>query len=184
MHESVMIFGRAQLTAQYITGKRVIEVGAMNVNGSLRDHVLGFGPSIYIGVDFREGLGVDVVCDASNLVTRFGTEAFDLVVSTEMLEHAQDWRGAVNAMKQTLVPDGWILLTARGPGKPLHGFPHDWHRFTVSDTRRIFADFEIARLEQDSQEPGFLLFARKTAQVPVDLSTIEVAPADEVNAPR
>ena len=188
MHDSVMSFGRAVLTAKEVRGKQVIEVGSMNFNGSLRTHIESLGPSSYVGVDFIAGNGVDVVCDAGDLKTRFGKDSFDVVISTEMLEHAEDWRGAVQSMKRVLRAGGIFLLTARGPGFPLHGYPHDWHRFTVNDMRRIFADFKIDALEADPQFPGFLLFARKPRswrrKKSVDLSSIDVAPADETNAPR
>lgn len=186
MHESVMAFGQAFVTARDITGKRVVEVGSMNFNGSLRSHVDALAPLCYIGVDFVAGNGVDVVCDAGDLVKHFGAHAFDTVISTEMLEHAEDWRAAISAMKRVLVPGGFLLLTARAPGFKLHGYPHDWHRFTCSDMNKIFADFEIVRLAPDGQVPGVMLAARKPKawSEGVDLTGIHVAPADEINAPR
>ena len=185
MHESVMAFGQAVLNSSDISGKRVVEVGSMNINGSLREHIEALGPASYVGVDFLAGAGVDVVCDAGELVTRFGEGAFDVVVSTEMLEHAQNWRSAIDAMKRVLVPGGVLLLTARGPGFKLHGYPHDWHRFTVDDVRRIFADFHVDRLDADPQAPGVMVVARKPADWrAVDLNVINVAPADAINAPR
>lgn len=185
MHESVMIFGIETLIAADIRAKNVLEVGSMNVNGSLREHVLSFGPSLYVGVDFMAGDGVDVICDASCLEQRFGKDSFDAVISTEMLEHAEDWRGAVSAMKSVLRPGGIFLLTARGPGFPLHGYPHDWHRFTVQNFRRMFADFEICALKDDPQHPGVLLLARKPSSwQSVYLADIHVLQADAVNAPR
>lgn len=185
MHESVMAFGCAVLTSLDIREKSVVEVGSMNVNGSLRSHVESLGPSSYVGVDFLAGNGVDVVCDASDLVKRFGKNSFDVVISTEMLEHAEDWQGAVKSMKRVLRPGGILLLTARGPGFPLHGYPHDWHRFTVNDMQRAFSDFEVGRLEADPQHPGVLLLARKPSMWDeIKLSDIRVAPADAVNAPR
>jgi SAM-dependent methyltransferase len=185
VHDSVMTFGTEVLTAAHVYGKSVLEVGSMDVNGSLRGHVISLGPSSYVGVDFMAGAGVDVICDASCLEQRFGTEAFDVVISTEMLEHAEDWRGAISAMKNVLRPGGVFLLTARGPGFPLHGYPHDWHRFTVQDFGRVFADFEDCSLRNDPQYPGVLLLARKPlAWRPIQLSDIHVAQADAVNAPR
>jgi SAM-dependent methyltransferase len=180
-----MTFGIDVLTAADVSGKSVIEVGSMNVNGSLRGHVVSLGPSRYVGVDFMAGNGVDVVCDASNLEQRFGKDAFDVVISTEMLEHAEHWRQAIIAMKHVLRTGGILLLTARGPGFPLHGYPHDWHRFTLSDMRRAFADFEIGILKEDPQFSGVFILARKPVQWhEADLSNLHVAPVDEHNAPR
>jgi len=186
MHESVMEFGRSVIAAADVRGKRVIEVGSMNVNGSLRGHIESLQPASYVGIDFMPGVGVDVICDASRLSKLFGHDIFDIVVSTEMLEHAKDWRVSISSMKQILVSGGLLVLTARGPGFKRHGYPHDWHRFTVHDMRRIFADFQIDSLESDRQCPGVLLRARKPSgwHATVDLGTIDVAPADEQNAPR
>lgn len=185
MHDSVMTFGTETLIAADVQAKSVLEVGSMDVNGSLRGHVLALGPSSYVGVDFMAGTGVDVVCDAGHLEQRFGNESFDVVISTEMLEHAEDWRSAILAMKRVLRPGGVFLLTARGPGFPLHGYPHDWHRFTVPDFRRMFADFEICAIREDPQHPGVLLLARKPlAWHSVSLADICVAQADAMNAPR
>ena len=183
-----MTFGLSRIAVADVKGKRVLEVGSQNVNGSLRGYVESLGPSDYVGVDFVHGVDVDIVCDASDLVTLFGPGVFDVVISTEMLEHAEDWRGAVQAMKRVLRRGGVLLLTARGPGFPLHGYPHDWNRFTVDDVRTIFADFSVEDLEPDPEYPGFLLYARKprtwVRRGSVDLSQINVAPADEINAPR
>jgi len=185
VHHSVMVFGIEVLAAADIRSKSVLEVGSMDVNGSLRAHVVALGPASYVGVDFMAGAGVDVICDASHLEQHFGKEIFDAVISTEMLEHAEDWRGAVLAMKTVLRPGGIFLLTARGPGFPLHGYPHDWHRFTAHDFQRMFADFEICFLKNDPQFPGVLLLARKPLTwCPANLAEIHVAPADAVNAPR
>jgi SAM-dependent methyltransferase len=186
MHDSVMIFGQSVLTAEDVRGRRVIEVGSMNVNGSLRSHIESLGPTSYVGIDFAHGPGVDVVCDASDLVGRFGTNSFDVVLSTEMLEHAQNWRAAISAMKYVLSPGGVLVLTARGPGFPLHGYPHDWHRFVLADMQQAFADFAITVLKDDPQHPGVMLVARKPTSWhnTVNLASIVVACADEKNAPR
>jgi hypothetical protein len=70
-------FARANLTAAEIHGRSVIEVGALDVNGSVRGIVEALHPARYIGVDMQAGPGVDVMCDAGALVDRFGNEAFD-----------------------------------------------------------------------------------------------------------
>jgi len=185
MDEAVMQFGRHHLTAEIIRGRRVLEIGSRNVNGSLRGHTVALGPLSYVGVDLVSGNGVDVVCNVSAIVERFGEGCADIVISTEMLEHAEDWRTAVSIMKRALVVNGVLLLTARSPGFQLHDYPSDWWRFTLGDMRKIFADFEILDLAPDGQAPGVMLFARKQdTRGAVDLASIHVAFADEINAPR
>jgi len=181
-----MKFGCAALTAADVKDKRVIEVGSMSVNGSLRNHVEALRPASYLGVDFATGTGVDVVCDAGVLSTLFGSDLFDVVISTEMLEHAKDWRSAISSMKRILVAGGLLVLTARGPGFKYHGYPHDWHRFTVPVMTQVFADFQIGALENDRQCPGVLLWARKPLgwRETIDLGTIDAAKAPQPPAAR
>jgi hypothetical protein len=90
-----MRFALDHITRVDVEGKSVLEVGSYNVNGSFRDHIRYFGPLSYLGVDAVEGTGVDQVCRVEDLVSTFGPERFDLIVSTEMLEHVADWRKAV-----------------------------------------------------------------------------------------
>src|SRR5690348_18227074 len=106
MHASVMDFARSALTAADVAGKRVIEAGSMDVNGSVRPHVEALGPASYFATDMREGPGVDFVLPAEELPSWFSylghDDGADLVVSTEMLEHAADWQAAVRGMIDVL----------------------------------------------------------------------------------
>lgn len=179
MHPSVMQFLRERVVADEIIGMEVLEVGSQDVNGSPREVLLPYKPKKYIGVDFTHGKGVDVVMDVKDLTTYFGVDWFDVVISTEMLEHAQDWRSAVAQIKSVLKPGGLLIITARGPGFPFHGYPHDYWRYTVDDFKRVFFDTWIHHVGPDTDRcsPGVFLKARKTeATGTVDLSEIHVSP--------
>lgn len=179
MHGSVMQFLRERVTVDEIRGLELLEVGSQDVNGSPREVLVPYGPKKYVGVDFAHARGVDLVMDVKELTTYFGLDCFGVVVSTEMLEHAQDWRTAVAQMKAVLRPGGLLIVTARGPGFPFHGFPHDYWRYTVEDFRRIFADMQVLELGQDTDpgSPGVFLKARKIPGTgSVDLTEIEIAP--------
>ena len=93
--------------------------------------VLGPAVASYFGVDIRPGKGVDEVLDVARLRERFGPEVFDLVTSTEMLEHCHDWQDALYQMLSVLRPGGLLLLTTRSPGFPLHDHPADHWRFAI-----------------------------------------------------
>lgn len=161
MHNSVMEFGLKWLTQELVTGKRVLEVGSRNINGSLRQHVETLEPFEYIGIDIVPGPGVDRVLDVREAYPVLG-QVFDLVICTEMLEHAEDWQGVIYALKLMLREGGTLLLTVRGPGFPKHHEPDFW-RFTIEDIWDAFADFDIETIEDDRQQghPGVLLLAVK-----------------------
>lgn len=178
MHGSVMNYLRKVISSSEVQGKDILEVGSHNFNGSAREIIAPMNPKSYIGIDQGHGPCVDMVINAGDVAKVFGNDRFDIVVSTEMLEHAEDWKSAVIAMKSAVKPNGLLILTARGPGMPYHGFPHDHWRFTVEDARRIFSDLEILDLQPDTDHPGILMKARKgTSFIQTDLSVISVAPA-------
>lgn len=176
MHASAMAFACSALTADDVAGKRVLEVGSLNVNGSVRPHVEALGPRAYWGTDMRPGPGVDIVIAAEDLprplseVSRDGNVGLtpvvaDVVVSTEMLEHAADWRGAMRGMIDVLAPGGVLVLTTRSQGFPLHGYPDDHWRYSVEAMGAILkgAGLDVERLEADPLpgHPGVFARARK-----------------------
>ena len=78
-----------------------------------------------------------------------------------MLEHAHDWRTAVQQMKRVLKPGGHLVLTTRSIGTGYHGYPYDFWRYEPADMEAIFNDFEILDLQSDPSRPGVFLYARK-----------------------
>jgi SAM-dependent methyltransferase len=159
-----------------IRGKRILEVGAQDINGSVRSEILERGPREYLGTDMVSGPGVDVVCRAERLVAEFGSETFDVVISTEVLEHVDDWRAAIRNFKGVLRPEGILIITTRSRGFQFHGFPADYWRFEPADMERIFADCTIEALERDQPEsPGVFVKVRKPVMFSeVDLNQIDL----------
>lgn len=156
-----LAFVQRTVQAVEIARKLVLEVGARDVNGSVRPAVEALKPKRYVGVDIEAGPRVDYVCDAVNLIDQFGEASFHTVLTTEMLEHVEDWRAVLHNLKGVLKPGGVLFLTTRSRGFPYHGYPHDYWRYEVADMQVLFADMDILELESDPSEPGVFLKARK-----------------------
>jgi len=160
-HVGCIVFAVLNLDVSEVKGKRVIEIGSLDVNGSLRPIILDWQPSEYIGVDISKGKGVDVICNAENLEKMFGRESFDVVISTEMLEHVKNWRKVISNIKKICKPNGIILITTVSYGFPYHGYPYDYWRYEVSDMKNIFADCIIQKLEASRDVKAVFIKAKK-----------------------
>lgn len=160
MNITTMAFGAANLSREEIEGKRVLEVGSRNVNGSYRLFVDRWHPASYLGVDIIDGEGVDRICPVESLCDELREHSFDVVVSTEMLEHVDDWRTCVSNLKRVVAPGGILLVTTRSKGMAYHGWPYDFWRYEVEDFEVIFSDCEILVLEADTGSPGIFIKVR------------------------
>jgi O-antigen biosynthesis protein len=137
------------LLAQMPSNAQVLEVGSRNVNGSVRK-ILEPKSLNYVGVDLFEGNGVDIVLDVARLRDHFGDDKFDVVVSTEMLEHCSNWQEALYQMSSVLRQGGLLIITTRSPGFELHDYPADYWRFSRADFAEIFGPIgEILLLRND-----------------------------------
>jgi SAM-dependent methyltransferase len=172
MHKSIMAFVEQNLKGADICGKRVLEVGSLFVNGSVRPYVQQYSPAMYIGIDIRGGQCVDIVMRGEHLYSVFARESFDIVLCLETLEHVELWRQVIDQMKYVLRPNGLILATTRSPGFHLHEYPTVFWRFTREDMSAIFADMFIECMEDDTEYPGILVRVRKPPIV--NLNSIEI----------
>lgn len=99
-------------------GAKVIEVGAADWNGSARDYFDRW--ESWEGIDLMPGPGVDHVGDAVALLAGMPADYFDYAVSTEVFEHAPEWRAIVAAMLRVLRPGGYLVATCASPMRPPH----------------------------------------------------------------
>lgn len=163
MHGSVLgWFVGGALQPSDIEDHNVIEVGSFNVNGSVRPHVKAMDPASYVGVDIIPGLGVDQIVSAVDLVSIFGPNSFDVVISTEMLEHAEDWQAAIRNMVEILRPGGVLIFTTRSVGFAYHNPPDHW-RYTLDSARQIVnvAGLDADMFVDDPEFPGIFVKAYK-----------------------
>ncbi len=114
--------------------KKVLEVGSQNINGSVRKH---FFNCDYLGIDLGKAPGVDVVASIIDYNT---PNIFDVVISSEMLEHCKEWDEALLQMYKNTKPGGLFILTCAGPMRQEHGThnhtPQD-SKFTLEHYRNI-----------------------------------------------
>lgn len=145
-----------------VKGKSVVEVGAYDVNGSCRPWIVQQLPFSYLGTDMQPGPNVDLVCSGQELPDLVGTETFDLLICTEVLEHVEDWLGFLQAIWSVVKAGGILLLTTRSPGFPLHNYPSDFWRFTVRDMIGIFKSQDLLTVTADpTADPGVGVIVRK-----------------------
>lgn len=133
------------LYPRFARGADVLDVGSRDVNGTNR---YLFSGGSYFGVDLVAGPNVDLVGAASD-----APGDYDVVISTEMLEHDQTWERSIRSMCSKVRRYGMLILTCAGPGRPEHGtranpYPgeecsSDYYRnLSVADVLRVVTEFD------------------------------------------
>jgi len=100
-------------------GKKVLEAGSLDINGSPRKY-FNADTCEYIGVDAKEGNGVDWW----GMFHEYNEKPdyyFDICVTTEMLEHDPFWRMTLSHMVQKTTIGGSLIISCAGPGRGPHG---------------------------------------------------------------
>lgn len=152
-------------------GDRVLEVGSLDVNGSIRDNFPG---GEYIGIDIREGTGVDMVLDAVDLPSAFPPEHFQIVLCCETLEHVERWRESIEGMWHVLKPHGFLTITTPTQEKGRHNYPSDYWRWTLEDYAHIFADQKIHRRQLTYERGIGVVVEKLTDTLYLDIEPYEV----------
>jgi SAM-dependent methyltransferase len=116
MHDEAFAFVHkvAVTLPGYFLRKKVLEVGSLDINGSVRPL---FTQCDYWGIDLGEGNGVDQVINILDFPGKF----YDVVISSEMLEHDREWKFSLIKMFNCLVHGGLLIFTCAGPDRPPHG---------------------------------------------------------------
>lgn len=126
MHDTAYRIG-ALVMDTYLpsTPAKILEIGAQDVNGTLRDHAPRNAQ--YVGLDFDEGAGVDIVVTD---VTDWGVpdSHFDLVIASSVFEHDKAFWRTFIAMCNKARPGGHIYVSAPSNGT-VHRYPKDYWRF-------------------------------------------------------
>lgn len=125
MHPSALDLGRLVFQTHGQGVRRVLDVGSIDVNGSLRD--VCPGGVEYIGIDLEPGKGVDRVLD-DPYIYPFPDDYFDLVVSTSCFEHDPMFWLTFLEMLRVIREGGIIYINAPSNGS-YHTHPWDNWRF-------------------------------------------------------
>jgi hypothetical protein len=104
---------------------RILDVGSLDVNGSLRS--VAPASATFIGVDMGPGKGVDLVL-SDPWTYPFPAEHFDAVISTSCWEHDPMFWLTFLAGLRVLSPRGFLYVNAPSSGT-YHGYPLDHWRF-------------------------------------------------------
>jgi len=103
---------------------KVLEIGAMDVNGVVRELLNGHHE--YTGLDRMDGPGVDVVAEAAAFIE---TGEWDAILAFDVLEHDPRWWDTAAAMARGLRAGGTAIVTVPDIGYPRHHDP-DYYRWT------------------------------------------------------
>ncbi len=116
--------------------KRVLEVGSLDVNGSVRQFFKDADK--YIGIDLVAGPSVDKVADGHNIKKLFKRASFDCVICCETIEHDPKFWVTIENMRWALKPGGWMIVSAPSFQQYIHQYPHDYWRFLPDAFNLIF----------------------------------------------
>ncbi len=104
---------------------KIVEIGSQDVNGSLRSVT---PPQFeYVGVDFVEGKGVDIVLDSPYSLP-FENDSVNIVLSSSCFEHSEMFWLVFLEIMRILKPAGLFYLNVPSNGA-FHRYPVDCWRF-------------------------------------------------------
>ena len=146
------VAGLKQRFPEYFRKGRVLEVGSLDINGSVRQF---FEDCDYTGVDLGEGKGVDLVARGEELDYFDGN--FTVCLSCECFEHNPEWAATLRNMIR--MSSNLVFFSCATTGRPEHGtrrtspqdapFCEDYYRnLTENDVRQVvdlsaFKDYQF-----------------------------------------
>ena len=162
MHASAMefIFSSFHNWKDDRTDLNVLEIGSLDINGSVRPIFKPFQLS-YTGIDMQEGPSVDIVVDAAKFIN---FEAYDVVVCAEVFEHTPQWPQIIHNTYNNLVDGGIFIATMAGEGryphsaideKPIRDWEHysniGWWELKQTLTKIGFKKVDVSVSDQDTR---------------------------------
>lgn len=137
------------LMPEYFNNVSVIEMGSLNINGTVRDF---YDTTQYVGVDLDNGPGVDLVCPAQDV--DFPDNSFDVAVSAECFEHNPYWKETFLNMHR--IASKFVTFTCASDGRPEHGttkttpnnspFTLKWDYYCNLNEQDFKSEFDIDKM--------------------------------------
>ncbi|WP_395747329.1 class I SAM-dependent methyltransferase [Prosthecobacter sp.] len=149
-------FIRRQAMPLMRRGMKVLDAGSgREPEQYLRQELLATGATLHT-CDFCAGPGVDFVADVSALPFEDGS--YDIVLSTQVLEHVREPQRVVAEMARVLKPGGHLFLTTP-QSSPMHNLPYNFFNFTHLGLRLLFEKAGLSVKQAEPQGGHFTLLA-------------------------
>jgi SAM-dependent methyltransferase len=149
MHYTGKMSGSLFATVYGKEGQIVVDVGGLDINGSLRNDFESKGMK-YICVDIEEHHSVDIVIKPGDKLP-FDSNSVDIIVSTSCFEHDPVFWMTFKEMCRIIKSDGFIYVNAPTNG-PYHCHPGDNWRF-YSDAGQALAYWSGVQLSNEEVFP-------------------------------
>ena len=149
MHDTALIAGKLFSETYGKNGYTVLDIGGLNINGSLRNFFVEGGMN-YICVDIESHPSVDIVVEPGNKLP-FETGTVDLIVSTSCFEHDPCFWLTFKEMSRILKIGGHIYVNAPSNGI-YHEHPGDNWRF-YSDAGQALSYWSNRRVSNEEVYP-------------------------------
>ena len=150
MHDAIA-YWITRMDAEHGPFDDILEMGSLDVNGSIRMHFTTSEIARYHGIDVVDGPGVNEVADAAD----YDKGSWDCVVTTGALEHTPRAREIVLNAYRLLRPGGTFLCSAAGSGFTPHAC-YGGHE--GPEDGEYYANVSGADMEAWLTEAGFKTF--------------------------
>lgn len=118
-----------------------------------------FAASAYHRADLKDVPDIDIAFDDDSRIPTVATGSYDLVLSTQVLEHVREPAAYLAEAHRVLAPGGRLILTTHGTF-PDHACPYDYYRWTADGLALAVsrAGFRVTGAYKLSTGPRALVF--------------------------
>jgi len=125
MHDTASDIGGRFLRRHSRAGHLIVELGAADINGSIRS--FAHPEACYVGIDTAPGPGVDLVANGERPLP-IKPQSVDIVVATSVFEHDGFFWNTFTDLLRLMKAGGLIYINAPSNGD-YHRYPNDNWRF-------------------------------------------------------